>query len=235
MPPPLPPNTSIVMEFGDFSMKKDGWVELTNWQYSVVTLAYWNSLLNNNCIIPLTAFEKANEQDAVYMDNNKWSWKYNIDTDSLIITTKLEATVIGDSVQWQMYISTSKNKIASEYFLWLEGKSAFDQSGGWWLLNESPSEPHPFLMINWKDDDKSIIKYTYLNNNDPENGGFIIFNKTNDPLFNSSYTVYNKQINNYFYIEWNSDNFEGRIKSPFLFGDISWHCWNSNSENIDCN
>jgi hypothetical protein len=231
--PPIPPSTSIMMDLGSFSLEKDGWVELSNWQYSVVTLAYWNSLLHT-CAIPLTAFQKASEQEAIYLDQNKWGWNYSIDVDSLIINSKLEASIIEDSIQWKLFISLSLNKTVSEPFLWLEGKSAHNESGGWWLFYKSPVQPNQFLKIDWREENESSIRYTYVNKNDLEKGAFIILNKTNDPVFNASYTVYNKLINHYFYIDRNTDNSEGRIKSSFLFNDSNWHCWDSSKANTSC-
>jgi hypothetical protein len=36
------------------------------------------------------------------------------------------------------------------------------------------------------------------------------------------------------YIQWNRETKAGRIRDESLFGDDSWHCWDSALMNTDC-
>lgn len=235
--PLLPPPSSILMDFDILSLKKDGSVILTNWQYSCVALAYWNSFLIHNCAIPIAAFKKAGDYNAVNINGDTWQWNYDIYTDSLNISARLVAKSLRDSVYWKLYISLTQDNKTSDEFVWLEGASSQNHEGGWWLFYEKPSNANPFLKIEWKngENDLNTMKYTYINQNDSNAGGYIQYIKKDQPVFDASYTIYNKYNNNYFNIEWSTSTKEGHIKSVFLFGDSNWHCWDSSFSNITCN
>lgn len=225
------------MDFSSFSSKKNGSILITNWQYSVLSVSYWNIILYANCAIPVVAFQKATEQKASYIDNNTWEWKFKVGADSLTINAKLQGKIVTDSVEWKMYISTTKSGNTSADFLWFTGASALDQTGGWWLLNENPVSTNPLLKINWtkKGENEGTLKYTYVKSNDPAAGGYIEYGTKDDLLYDTYYTIYGKTHDDYINIEWNKTTKEGRIKSSVIYTNNEWHCWNSSFANITCN
>lgn len=232
--PVIPAFSFITIDFSGLSMKKDGSVTLSNFQYSSISLALWNTLLNVNCSIPLNAFKQVMEQRAVNIDNNVWEWKCKFNADSVIVNATLQGKLGSDSIEWKLFISTS-GSISTDNFLWVEGKSATDQTGGWWLFNENQSNPSSYLKVLWskKDDNSGTTKCIYIKANDTLTNSFIESGSTNNSLFDSYYNIQlykNNQIN----IEYNKANKEGRMKSLFIFNDNNWHCWNSSFTNIVC-
>lgn len=233
--PSVPPSSSMVMDFSAFKSTKSANVVVTNWAYSAVVVTYWSAILNGACAIPVAAFQKAIGEKAAYISNNTWQWAFSVPTDSLTINAKLQGTLMTDSVQWKMYITLTKGSVTYPEFLWFEGKSAFNQTGGWWLLYESPAKPNALLKINWsKTSDKvGSLKYTYVKPGDAGAGGYIEFGTVDDPIYDAYYTIFGKVDNINVAIKWNRTSKEGRVKSPF-FSDTAWHCWSATLENVNC-
>lgn len=233
--PALPPVTSISIEFPFMTSQKNGSVNLTNWEFSTVSLALWNTLLNKNCAIPVTSFEKSVEQSPVYMEHNTWKWSYRYSADSVLVFSRLQGKLANDSADWKLFVATSKDNITSDEFKWIEGKSASDQSGGWWLIYEKPSSPEPYLKIFWSQHgDENTNRLVYLKPGDPDTGHYLEYGTRNSSVYD---TYYNIELHNgnSIAIELNKTSKDGRIRSMFLYNDSLWHCWNSSFGNVDCN
>lgn len=232
----IPSSSTMAMDFSSFTAKKTGSILITNWQYSALNVAFWNTLLYINCAVPVAAYQEAVEQKAEYVKYNTWEWKYKVVTDSITINARLQGKLLSDSVEWKMYISTTKSNVTGDDFMWFTGKSAVDQSGGWWILYENPSKPNQYLKIDWKNtnDQKSSLKYTLVKPNDVNKGSYIEYAINNNADYNASYIIYGKLHNDITTIEWNSTSKEGHIKSPMFFNNTDWHCWNSSLGDVEC-
>lgn len=233
--PVIPPSTTLAIEFPYLPTTKKAGIEVSNWQFSTVSLALWNTFLNKNCIIPITSFKEANEQKPSYIDNNTWEWKTSFDGDSITIKATLHGKIENDSVKWNLYISTAQKTNASDEFLWIEGVSAKNQSGGWWLIYEKPSNPVPYIKISWtrENEKPTTVIYTLVKTDDPDAGNVLESGTLNHPLYNTYYSL-KLQHGKTIFIELNKESKAGHIKSELLFNDTQWHCWNSLFENEIC-
>lgn len=228
--PVLPSFSTMGIDFSIFSNKKDGSVKVSNWQYSVLSVARWHYLMNNVCAIPVSAFQKVADQKASYSGDNKWQWNYKITTDSLIINTKLVAQSDPDSLHWKLYISTTKEGVTKQEFMWLYGTSSINQGKGWWIFNESPEYPNSFLKINWENGKGST--YLFIKPNDPSAGSYLITGTLAGSDYDAYYTVFGKVHNDLTNIEYKKATKAGRIKSPIAYGDANWHYWDSTLTDI---
>jgi len=132
-----------------------------------------------------------------------------------------------------MYITRSG---MYEDFLWYSGTSQLDGSSVDWTLYESPSVPTELLLIEWfkTTETTANIKYTNIKPGGAENGGFIKYGNDSETDLNAYYLIYNKGQDNLTEIEWSQLNKNGRVKDENKFGDIEWHCWDTNLQDIDC-
>jgi hypothetical protein len=135
-----------------------------------------------------------------------------------------------------MYI-TKEGTGSFPEFVWFEGTSKLDGTGGQWILNQSSQLPEAILQIDWTKTGTSIgsIKYTYVKN-DPFKNSYIEYGLTTGTL-NAFYTIHyfniNKQDFSDVNVEWNTTIFNGRVKcSDFQLGD--WYCWNASKVNTNC-
>lgn len=231
--PMLPPVSSITVDFSFISAKKVESVSLTNWQFTNVSLSFWNALIYGDCSLPLTAFENAAGGKASQTDKNKWQWVSKFIKDTIAVKARLLGNQFTDSIEWQLMVSTNIQNESTSEFLWIEGKSAIDQSGGWWLINENPSSPDPLLKITWSQKETASNKFLIVKPNDPHVGEYLEYGRKNNSFFDSFYTL-KLHKNNFIHIELNSASKEGHIKSALLFNDDLWHCWNSSFDNTNC-
>lgn len=122
-------------------------------------------------------------------------------------------------------------------FEWFTGYSNLPATEGTWTLNQDPSDPDPFLFIEWSrnvEDGTAEVKYTNIIPNAPENGSYIHYGKTNDVTYNRFFNIFGKVENRLINVEWNYEQHFGRVKDPQHFGNESWYCWDEMLLDTQC-
>lgn len=236
--PAIPPQSSFVMDFSDFSNPDDtlGSREITtyhNWGYSYANVVIWQTLLNVSLAVPVASFVESFNHEAVYHpDQDNWTWSYNVTVGLVVYEAQLTGYLQSDSVVWEMRV-TKGTDFAD--FLWYYGKSALNETGGFWILQENPLNPNVLLQIDWHKyaDGTKDISYTNIRPGAPENGSYIFYG-TALTDFDRFYQIYGKSADNLTEIEWSSVNKNGHVKDPHHFGDDVWHCWNEVLVDIVC-
>jgi hypothetical protein len=260
-PPKIPPQSTFVMDFSDFTqnissldMNQKSTVSLvslhsqsipsaanvnalgdrSNWTFAALNVGFWNLAGFVGLAIPVTAFVESIKQTPVKQPDGSWIWTYSITVAGTTYTAELHGKYISSGVRWDMYISKQ-----NEYtdFLWYYGESDTNNTKGYWVLKDKPSNPNDFLRIDWQrnpTNETGDIKYTNIVPGGAENGGYISFEVSKGETYNSSYVIFNKGKNETTYIEWSSTTKAGHAKDPLYFKDSNWHCWDSNLNNITC-
>jgi len=234
-PPELPPAGSMTIDFSNFvSLKKSAGqkgTENSNWEFAATVAGFWNILLSTTLAIPVASFKVAVDQDPVYLESKTWEWSYSVSVGGTSYKARLTGQIGATEVIWKMYVSST----SITEFLWFEGTSKLDGTGGQWILNESSASKVPFLQIDWTSSGSSLgtIKYTYVKNDSFKNS-YIEYGLTTGTL-DAYYTVhyYNGVKFSDINIEWNRSGHNGRVKSSDYL-DGNWFCWNSNKINETC-
>jgi hypothetical protein len=241
--PELPPQSSFIVDFSDFSsnLKSSAGLSdlkstetLTNFQTAAVMVAYWNTILSLYTAIPVACFKEAFNHKASYTSANTWEWKYNLSLGSKNISSQLQAVLLTDSVQWKMTISVTGDSLSIDNFVWFTGTSRLDGTQGYWVLNESPASDNPLFVIDWTKrlDLTKSVKYTYVKPDETATGNYIKFGTGDTTTTYNVYYILHQERPIVFdtNIEWNSTSKAGR------YNDIDgWHCWDTNRLNINCN
>jgi len=242
-PPPLPPQSSFIIDFSDFSSGLTGSIpqstlksteSLTNYQVAALAVTYWSTVLYLNSAIPIACFKEAFNHNGTYLTTNTWEWKYNLTIGASSITTRLQAKLLTDSIQWKMFVSVSGDSLSITDFVWLTGTSSLARTGGNWTLNESPSLPIPLFSIIWtrKNDMIGSVQYTYVKPDETATDNYIKFGTKDTSVTYNVYYILHKERPLTFdtKIEWNSITKAGR------YNDINGlHCWDSGKLNASCN
>jgi hypothetical protein len=239
-PPLLPPAESMTIDFSNFQLQKKGDVKGTEnsaWEFSATVAGIWRLVINTTLIVPVASFQLAASQTPVYLSKNNWQWSYNATVAGSSYKARLTGEIRTSEVAWKMYI-TKEGTGAFAEFLWFEGTSKLDGSGGQWILNQSSSNPSALLQIDWTKSASAIgkITYTYVKNGDAlYKGSTIEYGRTSGTL-DAYYKVTNKGVtDSYIEVEWSTSLKNGRVKSTSYFlGDTNWHCWDANKVNISC-
>ena len=248
-PPAFPPAESMKIDFSNFDTEKkhssyylSKGIENVNWEFSALVAGYWNSIIVTTLAIPVITFNLALDASPVYVNDKTWEWKY----EAKIFTATYKARVTGQvrtqDVEWKMYVSREGSGGFAE-FLWIQGTSKLDGTGGQWILNHSSSYKEPVIQIDWTANSNSVetVKYTYvrvLNDSrvdDPFRNSYIEFGKKSGS-YNAYYSIH--YFNGYDFsdmqVEWSTTGKQGRVKCAEFFADDKWHCWNGNYINVIC-
>jgi hypothetical protein len=242
-PPVLPPQESMIIDFTNFTTVKKS-VELipgqkgtenSNWEYAATVAGYWKLIISLNLAVPVTAFKAAVDQVPVYISSKNWQWSYSVTFSNVTFKARLTGLIRSSDVQWKMYITREGTGGFAE-FLWFEGTSKLDGTGGQWILYQDALSPVAYLQIDWTKTAAAVgyVKYTYLKN-DPFLNSFIVYGLTSNAL-NAYYTIhyYNGVKFSDVNVEWNTTTLNGHVKSVDYLGDSNWYCWDSNKVNTIC-
>ena len=240
-PPSLPPAESMSIDFSNFiSSKKSSsdtkGTENSNFEFAATVAGVWNVLLASQLAVPVASFKVAVDQDPTFLSDKTWQWSYTVSVLGASYKARLTGQIGASDVIWKMYVSKEGTGGFAE-FIWFEGTSKVDGTGGQWTLKQSAAVQEPFLQIDWTKSGTTIgsVKYTHIKNNDPFKTSYIEYGMTTSAL-NAYYTVhyFNEVKFSDVNIEWNTSTHNGRVKSIDYLGDSEWHCWNANKINDVC-
>jgi hypothetical protein len=245
-PPVLPPQESMTIDFSNFDIQKKSdetisvqkGIENSNWEFAAGVASVWKLIIGTTLIVPVTSFKLATDQAPSYLSDKTWQWSYNVTVANSTYKARLTGQIMTSDVAWKMYIAKEGTGSFPE-FVWFEGTSKLDGTGGKWLLNQSSLSPAPILQIDWTKTETSIgtIKYTYVKTGDNFLTSFIEYGLTTNSL-NGYYTVhyYNSSLLKFsdVNVEWNTTTHNGRVKCLDYLGDTAWHCWDANKINATC-
>ena len=238
--PEIPPITSFQMDFSSFPASK-ALAKISNpqtnenWGWAIINGVAWQTLVSVGMAIPVAAFVESFNHDPERQEDGKWLWTYEFTPQGgFKHTASLFADVSNEGVQWEMYITKSAH---FENFLWYSGESDIFATEGSWTINHEPNNPTPWIGIEWSrnlEDSTGNIKYTNIISGGSENGGYIFFGTTKDPIYDTFYEIFNKGENNITSIKWNRTSHIGRVKDTKHFGNSDWHCWDESLQDVIC-
>ncbi len=247
----LPPSSSLNMDFNFTNYTKSASATQSQLNHAIAagTVLIWSAIAATQTDIPSASFKKALENKPVYNGIDKiWEWSYVTSIGDDKYNSKLTGNVVGDSVQWKMYLSKVNDNNLTNY-LWFEGKSNQGRTGGWWILNYPRADggvivSEQGLKISWSFTSDQIfsLKYLYIANkkydkdsktyvNNDDKGGYIEFRRTTDQVYDAYYTIYSLKELKKYEIVWNIKNKNGQ----YTPGDKTKLCWDENLADQTCN
>ena len=243
-PPLLPPFESMIIDFSNFSSQSKSavaesgikGVNNSNWEYASKVARGWETLINSSLEVPLASLKVTSAYDPGYLSEKTWQWSYSFTASGQSYKAKLVGEIQSTEVLWKMYI-TKEGSGAYTDFLWFEGTSLSDASGGEWVVKESNASPVELFKINWtaSGSEVSTVKYEYVKSGNLD-GSTIMYGLTGGAL-NSFYEVYYYESALAKFsdvdIKWSSTTKNGSVKSAdYLLGLT--YCWDSNKINVSC-
>jgi hypothetical protein len=242
-PPILPPYESMVIDFSNFtSLKRSAeapsdakGTESSTWQFAAGVANVWSDLISSNIEIPLASYEASSGNNPSYVSGNLWQWSYDFTVDGVTYKTKLKGDITTNSVSWKMYITKDVSGGYTD-FLWVEGTSKTDGSGGQWNFQQSPQSALQIFRTDWtkSGDQVSSVKYTYMKN-DTNKDSYINYYTVTTSSFDAGYYIhFSDGLYSDSEIEWNINTFDGRLKCVDYLQDENWYCWDTNKINKVC-
>jgi hypothetical protein len=242
-PPVLPPAESMAIDFSNFASAKKSLEILpvekgtanSNWEYAATVAGIWKLIINTTLAVPVLTFKTAIDKTPTYVTTKTWQWSYSVSFLNNTYKARLTGLIRSTDVQWKMYVAKDGTDSFAE-FLWFEGTSKIDGTGGQWILYQSPQVTESLLQIDWTKTATGVgyVKYTYVKNDSFKNS-FIEYGLNTNAL-NAYYTIhyYNGVKFSDVNVEWNTTTHNGHVKSVDYLGDSNWYCWDANKINTVC-
>lgn len=247
-PPDLPPEESMAIDFSNFDSGKSDVIQLpkgvedSNWSFVTDRANEWKYVTDNILAVPFTSYPLVSDHTPSYIEDKTWQWSFNFTVLSETYKARLTGQIRTSDVLWKMYIAKEGTGGFSE-FVWFEGSSKIDGTGGQWTYNHSSLLQELVLQIDWTRTGATMgtVKYTYvrtLNDSrspDPFKSSYILYGKMT-VTYDSYYTIHYYDGSGFsdVNVEWNSTSRIGHVKCPAFFADSNWHCWDANYGNIKC-
>lgn len=228
-----------MIDFSDFQNQGNPAVATTvaavglNWAWSAAVVGTWNVLLTVTMATPVAAFIAAINQTPT-VEDGAWVWSYSFQALAATHSARLEARPANNGVDWNMFISRSGSYTD---FDWFDGFSNLSGTTGTWSLRLNPTDPTPFIDIDWNRDASGStgdIRYTNAIPGNAENDAYIFAGRTSGTPYDSFYQIYSAANDNLTEIEWNRTTKAGRVRDPNHFGNSDWRCWNGQLDDIAC-
>ena len=234
-PPELPPESAFVLQDMEGDTSKSLSKSYTNWFYAASDVIIWTTIIKVGLAVPVASYVEALKQEPRHVSGDKWLWEYSVDVAFATYNVKLYGEFNADKgVNWELYVSKNND---FQDFLWFTGSQNAEGTSGQWILYKSPDENHQLLQIDWTrniDDNTGTLKYTNIEPDGAENGGYIYYGDDQSGDYNAFYDIYNKGKDNLTEIDYNTQFHNGRIKDYNVFKDSLWHCWDENYLDVDC-
>jgi hypothetical protein len=241
--PILPPYATMVIDFSNFtSFRKSADAGTTfkgtengTWEFAAGLANVWSSLISSTIVVPMAAFQTASAYKASYVSENNWQWSYNFTFDANSYKARIQGKTTTSNVTWKVYITDESDGSFKDY-LWVEGTSKSDGSGGQWIFRQGPSADIQLFQDDWvrSGDVVTSVTYKYLKN-DASKGSYIDYQLLYSGNFDSGYSIHFADgLYSDSSIEWNSVTSDGRLKCLDYMQDENWYCWDTNKINKLC-
>jgi hypothetical protein len=248
--PSVPSENTMDMDFSYVYKQKPATIigDTSNFQLARSLVTFWEDKTNEYMLIPKNAFKKALSSSPTKKYSGYWIRTVNfmIGSDEYLgeLNSNDTTTVSNDSIEWSM-LAAQVGSTEKHEFKYFAGKSAADNSGGWWKIyypgDAAYSISKPFLLIQWVKTDGVLtsLKYTNIMTSDENKGAYIQFEqKNNNQPFDQSYNLKiisypnNTSLNGkVIQIEWYNANNNGQIQ----INSSVWGCWDNHFINkADC-
>ncbi len=185
----------------------------------------WTIILADSVFLPFNAYSEYSAVEPELQENDYWMWKTDFMHNEKLYETSLVGRIKGDTTSWFQYIGRDTSILN---YKWMVGKTVSANDSAYWEVSD-----HPFNALNRgyylavKKNEVGLLKRV---------GYATIYIEVSDvqvESYNLLWTV-RTGAGEFIDIYLNSEDLSGRIRSVSGFGDETWHCWDENLKNIDC-
>jgi len=193
-PPQLPSQSTMLMDLSFFgiegmpsqsqmaasseSMAATSAGEKSNWIQAVVRAIFVHLTLYDVLEEPVAAFAIAIHSVPQPQDDGSYLWTYIFVDEGLEYSIFLYGLEVGNRVEWRMEVSSNNPDLPLDHFVWFDGESMKDESGGFWqfyvpaetsaaltgLVATEGTEGVPVARIDWVHNGSKDNALTVTNN-----------------------------------------------------------------------
>lgn len=256
--PDLPAMSSMTMDLSFFGIDgtsvaqakaMDGEMMLvaagnkTNFINAVVRVLYIQLTLYDILEEPVGAFAAAIHSIPQPQPDGSYLWTFIFVEDGNEYSIFLYGKVVGDHVEWRLEVSTDVPGLALDHFVWFDGESKLDESGGYWQFYKpvlsgealasmgAVTDGAPVARMDWEHDGNTEHRLTVLANEvgSPDEGDMLVFHTTPSTgtiHYHDADAVDDQNIT------WHVDGSGSLTVSDYNDGQPA--CWNAEQEDTVC-
>ncbi|MCZ6767131.1 MAG: hypothetical protein O7D32_09400 [bacterium] len=211
--------------------------ERDNWINAVVRALFVQLTIYATFEAPVGAFAVAINSVPQPQSDGSWLWTFIFAEDGIEYSIFLYGMELQTEIDWRMEVSSNDPSFTLDRFVWFDGRSQLDESGGYWqfyypvLASGPPTAGVPVIRIDWLDAPNGDHLLTILNNevSGPDEGDTVVLSETATISFIEMTDVSIPEVHN---ITWLADG-SGSITVPdYNNGLIA--CWDQQGKNTVC-
>ena len=239
-PPELPPLTSMSGDFSIFgnagAQQADVASELSMSSFHFTTAAI--RVLAAQVVtvaalaVPVATFAAAANSTPTFEDDDRWHWRFTTVQGGHTYTAHLSGAVQGNTVGWDMRITSPTHSPPLEEFVWYGGQGLRDRTSGSWTFYDpaTPASSTAVLRIDW----------THVSATEHGWEATALSGAASGDVFTASVdgddrmiTYLDASAQELMEIYWNAADGSGYLIGPHYNGGVK-ACWDTNQQDIAC-
>jgi hypothetical protein len=205
----------------------------SNWINAYVRAIYAQLITFDALEEPIAAFALAIHSVPQPQDDGSYLWTYIfVADDGIEYSIFLYGTPRLDVVRWRLEVSTNDPGLALDHFVWFDGETRNDETGGFWQFYKPVDATAGVPVVrmdhlNGTTENRLTVTVNGVGHEDE--GDYLDFRETE---FTGSIQHYDKSENMLASILWNADGTGSLTVPDYNNGEKA--CWDERQRDIDC-
>ena len=182
--------------------------------------------------MPVATFAAAANSTPTFEDDNRWHWRFTTVQGGQTYTAHLSGTVQGNTVVWDMRITSPTHAPPLDEFVWYGGQGHLDRTSGTWTFYDpaTPGSANAVLRIDW----------THASATEHGWEATALAGAADGDVFTASVdgddrmvTYLDTSEQDFMEIYWNTADGSGYLIAPHYNGGVK-ACWDANQQDAAC-
>lgn len=182
---------------------------------------------------PIGAFAAAIHAVPQPQPDGSYLWTFIFVDEGIEYSIFLYGIQVGNRVEWRMEVSSNDPEMPLDHFVWFDGESMIDESGGYWqfYLPVGESDGIPVVRIDWDNLPGDAHRLTIVNNQvgGEEEGDMLVIN---DAPAAASIDYHDASAQEDHNITWYADGSGSLTVPDYNNGDQA--CWDTRQRDVAC-
>jgi hypothetical protein len=234
-PPPLPPDSSMSMDFSVFGggkMAPGAPVPGKNFLNAATRVLLVDAAVIITLAPSVMVFKAAKNTTPVEQEDGSWLWSYTINYLGNEFKADLTGRMQGDKTLWSMKVTCPTLKTPLNNFEWYSGECPLDNKSGKWQYYDylTPNKANVIGTIEWSvlKATESKIAFSSTNPNSPNFGDILTYNLEGTTV---TISYYDASENITADVTWDVVTTAGNIKVPgYNNGERAY--WDENKQDV---
>jgi hypothetical protein len=182
--------------------------------------------------VPVATFAAAANSTPTFEDDDRWHWRFTTVQGGYTYMAHLSGAVQGNTVLWDMRITSPTPAPPLDEFVWYGGQGLLDRTSGTWTFYDpaTPASSTAVLRIDW----------THVSATDHGWEATALTGAASGDVFNTDVDGNHRMITyldaseqEFMEIYWNAADGSGYLIAPHYNGGVK-ACWDADQQDVVC-